>query len=182
MKKIYWLVPVGAVGIWLANRAGVLTRDTMCETSPHASDPALRTRVYAVSPDAVRAALLTAVRLETTYGRSWRVGAEREDGAFALRVEIPVLMITHDLTATISPHERGSRLDVHSRSRGGISDLGENRRHVLQLLQALDAALPAASEAELPDRRQSPRATVADKAVADEAVADEAVTSEAADE
>lgn len=159
MKKIYWLLPTALVGLFALKRAGILDRTDDCQTAPEAADPALRTRVYAATPEAVRDAVKTALARQSTRGRGWNTVAEREDGALAIRVEIPVLAFTHDLTVTVSPHERGARLDIHSRSRVGRGDFGESKRHVLQLLAALDAVLQKAPGAPLPDRRAASRAT-----------------------
>jgi uncharacterized protein (DUF1499 family) len=157
VKKIYWLLPAAALGIFVSKRAGLLEPVNYCETSPNATEASLRTRVYAASPEKVRAVVLAAIAKQNSYGRSWHVVAEREDTSFAVRVEVPVLVFTDDLTITVSPHERGSRLDVHSQARVGRGDFGENRRHVLQILFALDAALPIDAHAILTERRQTPR-------------------------
>jgi uncharacterized protein (DUF1499 family) len=159
VKKIYWILPAAAVGLFAAKRAGYLEAVNHCETTPHAKEASLRTRVYAASPTAVREQVLAALAEQRTYRRAWHVVAEREDGAFAIRVEVPVAVFTDDLTVTISPHEEGSRLDVHSQARIGRGDFGENRRHVLQLLNTLDAALPQVQNPVLHDRRATPRAT-----------------------
>lgn len=159
MKKRYLILPLAALGIFAANRGGLLKPVNHSETAPDATEAALRTRVYTASPAAVRAAALTAIAAQRSYGRAWKVVAEREDSSFAVRVEVPVLMFTDDLTVTISSHERGARLDVHSQARIGRGDFGENRRHVLQLLFALDAALPLDPDAVLTERRKAQRAS-----------------------
>jgi uncharacterized protein (DUF1499 family) len=57
-----------------------------------------------------------------------------------VRAEVPVLFYIDDLEVRVQPDPTGAywRVDATSRSRVGKSDLGENRRHVVQLLNALD--------------------------------------------
>ena len=112
-------------------------------TTPDNRDLRLRTRTYRAAPDAVIAALETIVPSLRTYGRAWRIA--RTDGAAdamrTVHVEVPVVVFTDDLIVEITPRGTGSRVEVRSRSRVGKGDLGENRRHLLQILPALDQAL-----------------------------------------
>jgi uncharacterized protein (DUF1499 family) len=50
-----------------------------------------------------------------------------------------VLLFTDDLEVRVQPGEGHAYwlVNVRSQSRAGKSDLGENRRHVVQLLEAL---------------------------------------------
>jgi uncharacterized protein (DUF1499 family) len=50
-------------------------------------------------------------------------------------------MFTDDIVVTVNAEQGGVVLDVRSAARMGKSDMGENRRHVLQLLAALDEKL-----------------------------------------
>ncbi len=56
---------------------------------------------------------------------------------------MPVLFYTDDLDVRVQPDPTGAYwlVDVTSRSRVGKSDLGENRRHVVQLLKALEEGM-----------------------------------------
>jgi uncharacterized protein (DUF1499 family) len=83
----------------------------------------------------------------STYGRPWRlVGttpAAEAGGGFTVRAEVPVLLYTDDLEVRVQPGEGNAHwlVNVRSQSRVGKSDLGENRRHVVQLLRSLDQEL-----------------------------------------
>jgi uncharacterized protein (DUF1499 family) len=83
-----------------------------------------------------------------TYGRAWRVnpasGSRAIDSrdAVVVQCEVPVLIFTDDLKITVQEQGEHTGVDVESRSRVGRGDFGENRRHILQLLRALDARLP----------------------------------------
>ena len=116
-------------------------------TAPDAA-PELRTRVYARLIEPVLAAARAVAAAQKTWGRSWRL-AERADATDngaerRLHVEVPVLVFTDDLT--ISLHAQGddrTRVNVESHSRVGQGDFGENRRHIVQFLRALDEELNA---------------------------------------
>ncbi len=112
-------------------------------TRPDHDDERLRTRRYRAAPDQVVAALEAIVPRLETYGRRWRLARTvgPRDGARTLHVEVPVVVFTDDLIADLAPDGTGTRLDVRSRSRVGKGDLGENQRHLLQLLHALDQRL-----------------------------------------
>lgn len=117
------------------------------QTSPDASDAALRTRfVDAPWRDVVNAAQ-QALASQKTYGRAWKIGQNSIAGAAPgeklrqeLRAQVPVIVFTDDVTVTLSEAENGQiRLDCASKARIGQGDFGENRRHVLQFLSAFDA-------------------------------------------
>jgi uncharacterized protein (DUF1499 family) len=119
----------------------------VAQTRPDHPEPALRTRRYPRRGGAapLRQSIEDAVAARTTYGQSWHlVGTTTTpDGGFAVRAEVPVLFYTDDLEVRVQPDPSGAYwlVDATSRSRVGKSDLGENRRHVVQLLSALDQDL-----------------------------------------
>ncbi|HEX8236379.1 MAG TPA: DUF1499 domain-containing protein [Abditibacteriaceae bacterium] len=111
-------------------------------TRPDHSDLQLRTRVYGVAAaDAVSAVREIIPRLRT-YGRLWRMETSsiRRD-TVVVTCEVPVLFFTDDLKVTVHAQGVHAQVDVESRSRVGRGDFGENRRHIIQLLHALDAKL-----------------------------------------
>jgi uncharacterized protein (DUF1499 family) len=118
------------------------------ETRPNHSDAQLRTRAYRVAPSAVVSTVREIVPQLRTYGRAWRVNPARGSRAIGSRdavvvqCEVPVLIFTDDLKITVQEQGEHTGVDVESRSRVGRGDFGENRRHILQLLRALDARLP----------------------------------------
>lgn len=111
-------------------------------TWPDHDEPRLRTRRYQLPLAHVAAAVKVAVPALRTYGRRWRfVAMQAEPEHIVLRAEVPVLLFTDDLTVTLRAAPGGCLLDVHSASRVGRGDFGENRRHILQLLAALEKCL-----------------------------------------
>jgi len=113
------------------------------QTAPDASDPALQTRVYGAPVELVARAVQS-VQV-STYGRGWELddGTSSEPNKIVFRV--PVILFTDVLTVSLqSVGVDKTRLDVESHSLVGQGDFGENRRHIKQLLSALDGALPRA--------------------------------------
>ncbi len=111
-------------------------------TRPDHEDVQLRTRYLRLPLAHVAAAIKVAVPTLRTYGRRWRfVEMKAEPAVVVLRAQVPVLVFTDDLVATLRAAPDGCRLDVASASRVGRGDFGENRRHILQLLAALHTQL-----------------------------------------
>ena len=75
-----------------------------------------------------------------SYGRHWRIVSTRnDDGKTVIHCEVPVLIFTDDLHIEIeASSDAGTQINIVSQSRVGRSDLGENRRHVLQFLAEMD--------------------------------------------
>lgn len=109
------------------------------QTAPDET-PELRTRLYWQSASEVVQAAQTVAGEQKTWFKSWRVGPTADN---IIRVEIPVLFFTDDMTIRVeqSEGEGETRVNVESKSRVGQGDFGENRRHVAQFLKALDQAL-----------------------------------------
>ena len=137
-------VPVAALLI-----VGVITNTNpptnSAQTAPDAA-PELRTRVYGKSVEAVTQTARTVAGTQTTWLRSWRVVPQGEISSgtphHEIKVEVPVLIYTDDLTIHIDTDEKGrTRVNVESKSRVGKGDFGENQRHVVQFLTALDETL-----------------------------------------
>ncbi len=145
-KMFLWLLlalaPVTAVAVLAARNPG-----NVAQTHPDHPEPALRTRRYPRRGNAAafRQSIEAVIAARTTYGRSWRLVGTTPvpDGGFAVRAEVPVLFYTDDLEVRVQPDPTGAYwlVDVTSRSRVGKSDLGENRRHVVQLLEALEGRM-----------------------------------------
>lgn len=119
------------------------------QTSPDASDAALRTRFVEAPWRDVVSAAQQALSSQKTYGRAWKVGQNSIAGAAPgeklreeLRAQVPVIVFSDDLIVTVSEAEPGQiRVDCASKARIGQGDFGENRRHVLQFLRAFDEAI-----------------------------------------
>lgn len=113
-------------------------------TTPNHEDEALRSRFYEAPLSRVISAAQTTLARQRTYGRSWKVTGYDSSTADSqqIHVEVPVLVFTDDLTVSIKQDGDGhTRVDCISASRLGKGDFGENRRHVLQFLDALDILL-----------------------------------------
>lgn len=148
MKKFTWfwlLAPVAALGAasFLLNTNPPTNR---AQTSPDATDPRLKTRTYAASFEQVLAATHQTVRSLKTYGRSWQIVPQNGLMAFDEReivVAVPVLVFTDTLTISLHAQNDRTVVDVESHSNIGNGDFGENRRHIIQFLAALDEKLGA---------------------------------------
>jgi hypothetical protein len=144
-EKLWWLLPLGAAGAGVATLA-LLNLQTSAQTSADAADARLKTRRYNDSLDTVRLALEELVPTLRCYGAHWRMidvesyDASTPGASVVLRVEVPVALFVDEMTITLrGDGEANTLVDVRSQARlAGKSDFGENRRHVIQLLSALD--------------------------------------------
>jgi len=116
----------------------------VAQTRPDHPEPDLRTRRYPRRGDAAsfRQRIESVIPSLSTYGKAWRLAqtVPAPEGGFTVKAEVPVLFFTDDLHVQVRPDPTNAYwlVDVVSRSRTGKSDLGENRRHVVQLLASLD--------------------------------------------
>jgi uncharacterized protein (DUF1499 family) len=111
-------------------------------TAPHHGEEMLRTRHYKIDLKTFVAETEKIIPTLSTYGRSWRFdGTDAGQDLAFIRAEVPVVVFTDDLEirAETDSANGGIVVNIHSNSRVGKSDFGENRRHVLQVLEALDA-------------------------------------------
>jgi uncharacterized protein (DUF1499 family) len=157
LKKRKLLLLLGGVCLLPVVVIAMLNPTNFAETRPDHSDPQLRTRIYRAAPDEVASAVREIAPQLRTYGRSWRVTpvlsglrAIGSRDAITVTCEVPVLFFTDDLKVTIREQNKGAQVDVESRSRVGRGDFGENRRHIIQLLHAIDARM----DNQLPVSRQ----------------------------
>lgn len=133
------VVAIGLAGLSMTNPGNVV------ETSADAPDTNFRTRHYQVNFDTFVDETKKIIPTLTTYGQNWKVvGGEDVDksqsDSAAINVEVPVVFFIDDLkiSAVKKPLTNEIEVNVRSGSRVGKSDLGENKRHVRQLLDALD--------------------------------------------
>ena len=78
-----------------------------------------------------------------TYGQNWKlagggVDAESQHYSETLSVEVPVFIDDLEINAVKEAYTDKIKADLHSKIRTGKSDSGENKRHILQLLEALN--------------------------------------------
>ncbi|GAA5525992.1 hypothetical protein Maes01_02571 [Microbulbifer aestuariivivens] len=82
----------------------------------------------------------TAMAAAVAEDLGWRIVA-RDDGAGHLEAvdRTPLLGFSDDVVVRVTATENGSRVDVRSSSRVGISDLGKNAERIRQFLTDLEA-------------------------------------------
>lgn len=118
--------------------------DNIAETAPDGGKKDLKTRFYKTDLDKATATVKEIIPTLSTYGSNWKlVEGNSENGQSnnqkIIKVEVPVVFFTDDLQVTLKNTEEGAvQIDLRSASRVGKSDFGENRRHVVQILEALD--------------------------------------------
>jgi len=154
LQVVFFLVLLGAALIaagLIANRLplteppGLLTRlstylnTNVAETQENSPFPELRPRRYEAPPE-----LLFDVARRAAQNLKWEITA-----LDAGKKEIQAVVTTKvwgfkdDVTIQVQPAQpSGNWLWVRSASRVGKGDLGANTRHVLDLVQAVDAIVP----------------------------------------
>jgi hypothetical protein len=150
MYKVYKILGLSILIIFIMV-TGVITlmkknNQNKAETSPDHKDPLLRTRIYKVDTEIfiICKKIKTKIPDLTNYGLSWKLitsdCSPGSDNVYTIEAEVPVFFYTDDLQVKIKPgNDAGVVLiDIFSTSRVGKSDLGENRRHILDLLKVLD--------------------------------------------
>ncbi|MCY7347360.1 MAG: DUF1499 domain-containing protein [Pyrinomonadaceae bacterium] len=159
--KTYQIIGI-TVGAFVAGTIvtlSILNPRNYAETSVNADDFNLRTRRYTISKksfsgDDDAGAIRSVVKeigfilaRQKTYGRSWQVvDSAIEKKSAAIKATVPVVIFTDDLQVAVEfeSAKNGDStkmqivVNVRSTSRVGNSDLGENRRHIVQLLEDLD--------------------------------------------
>jgi uncharacterized protein (DUF1499 family) len=133
------IVVVFFAGLLLVARTFYPTN--IADTAPNHAEEKLRTRHYKTDLKTFIAETEKIIPTLSTYGRSWRFDATDagQDLAF-IRAEVPVIVFTDDLEIRAENNAANGEIivNIHSNSRVGKSDFGENRRHLLQILEALD--------------------------------------------
>lgn len=141
MKKGYLILLLGAIPAAGLAILSALNPINVSETSADSNDESLRTRHYKTDLKTFADKTEKIVPTLAVYAQNWRlISANVYENSASIKVEVPVLIFTDDLeikAAKIEDKEEIS-VNVHSKSRVGSSDLGENRRHVLQILEVLD--------------------------------------------
>jgi len=138
-KTLGWIAIIVLVGtgVWAAT---AWPRINLVETGRTPEYPDLQDRTYAASPKRVGEAVRDA--LENRPG--WRVsGSGQGPGGVAVAAihETRVFRFKDDVTVKIRREGGRTVVRVHSQSRVGEWDFGQNARNIRELLQALDAEL-----------------------------------------
>lgn len=138
-----WLIFLGVLLAALFVMSRFATKTNVAQTDESDADARLHPRVYQAPPQKVAWEIRALAPQLSTLGKSWKLKDASTRGAAKLDLEVPVLMFTDDLTATLAAQNGGAstRVKVRSASRVGKGDFGENRRHIIQFLTALDERL-----------------------------------------
>jgi hypothetical protein len=128
MKRRRWLVAGFVILLAAAVFIGLAARHPGNTAQIQRHDPRRLTEV--------RQALLATIPQLRTYGRFWKLSGAT---SHTISADVPVLIFTDDLTVMLREEDNGVLVDVKSHSCVGKSDLGENQRHIAQLLNALEA-------------------------------------------
>ncbi len=113
-------------------------------TTPGADNPDLRTRIYAAGSKQIfeRARALASKR------PGWKiVEADAEVGRLKIEARTRILRFVDDVTIKVSAAKGGgSLLNMESRSRVGLGDLGTNARRVGDFLRKFDDVVRSSGE------------------------------------
>jgi uncharacterized protein (DUF1499 family) len=101
-------------------------------TSPAPDDARLRPRVLPLAPEAAGQQIERAI----AGLRGWRV-VGREGGVIQATRTTRVFHFVNDVSILVEPAAGGTAVSARSASRVGPSDLGQNRRNLAELWQAL---------------------------------------------
>lgn len=138
--KIIGIALVGAAAVGIAALA-IANPGKFAETSADSTDERLRPRRYKTTLETFTVETEKIVLAQTTYLQNWKIAASSlYENSASIKAEVPVLIFTDDLEIKAeNDAEKGEIIvNVYSTLRVGNSDFGENRRHVLQILKALD--------------------------------------------
>jgi uncharacterized protein (DUF1499 family) len=154
LQIVFFLVLLGvallAAGL-IANRLplteppGLLTRlsaylnTNVAETQENSPFPELRPRRYEAPPE-----LLFDVARRAVQNLKWEITVlDADKKEIQAVVTTKVWRFKDDVTIQVQPAQpSGSWLWIRSASRVGKGDLGANTRHILDLIQAVDAIVP----------------------------------------
>ncbi|MBC8137449.1 MAG: DUF1499 domain-containing protein [Fibrella sp.] len=148
-KRQFWVRAVilpaligalAATAILYVPRAGWVSNDVT--TGAHPGYPDLQSRKYDSSPsNTLRFASAAASGI-----RNWKVtNRDETKGTLHAEVRTAIPLFTDDVSVTVTPTGRdndSSLVTIHSWSRVGRGDLGENARHIRALQAAMDEKLP----------------------------------------
>ncbi|CAN5417196.1 hypothetical protein BH18ACI1_BH18ACI1_11120 [soil metagenome] len=140
-----------AAGVAAAGLAGLAVTNpgNTAETSTDNKDKDLKTRHYQVDFNTLVKEIKKMIPTLTTYGQNWKLigggdgsGTVGGSGSYSAKiiVEVPVIFFNDDLEINVNKEEDKDEItvNVRSASRVGKSDLGANKRHIVQILKTLD--------------------------------------------
>ena len=142
MKRFYkrpafWMAIIVIIAGVIIFRGNKMTN--IAETAPENGDAQLKTRHYPADLQTIKKSVEEIIPKLSTYLRNWRlIKSESENDSAVIKVEVPVVIFTDDLKVDLKSENDETIVNVRSASRIGRDDFGENRRHILQLLEKLD--------------------------------------------
>lgn len=113
----------------------------VAETAPNHEEETLRSRRYKTDLKTFAAETQKIIPTLSAWGKNWKHAATDEtENSALIKAEVPVVVFTDDLVVKAEKDAADGTIivNIRSNSRVGKSDFGENRRHVLQILEALD--------------------------------------------
>jgi hypothetical protein len=144
LKTVLLLIFIILIGTWLTTR--MFNPTNIAETASDHAEAVLQTRRYGIKGDLKQMRLVVKGIIPNIstriWGGKWRLAApqagDSTENLEIVRAEIPVVFFTDDLLIELKEVGNEVLVNARSNSRTGKSDFGENRRHLLQLLAALD--------------------------------------------
>jgi uncharacterized protein (DUF1499 family) len=109
------------------------------------------------------------VRPQQTYAITLKLIAKRKwyvvdtqppelqrDGIIEAVARTPIMGLRHDVVVRVSTNKTGSRVDIRSASRFGVSDFGDNAKRISELLADIDDASGSIPEATTEQEKKPP--------------------------
>lgn len=152
-RIIGWGIVLGIIAgiawtLWYVPPAGWSSNDVTTGAHPGYTD--LKPKVYNMAVSET-----TAFAASTVYHlRGWKlIKTDRRRGVVVAEVTTWPVPFTDDFVVTVTPDGpggRNSKVMMHSKSRVGAADLGENYRHIKRMQTEMDKRLPPADPAPTP--------------------------------
>jgi uncharacterized protein (DUF1499 family) len=141
-KIIIGSIVAGVFAAGLLTVTRTLYPTNVAETSPVHEEEKLRSRRYRTDLKTFAAETQRIIPKLSSWGKNWKyVSTDQTENSAVVKAEVPVVFFTDDLAISAEKDAADGAIvvNVRSNSRVGKSDFGENRRHVLRILEALDA-------------------------------------------
>lgn len=141
-KIVIGSIVFGVLSAGLLTVTRTLYPTNVAETAPNHEEETLRSRRYRTDLKTFAAEAQKIIPTLSSWGKNWKyVATEENEHSTIIKAEVPVVVFTDDLAvkAETGAADDSITVNIRSNSRVGKSDFGENRRHVLQILEALDA-------------------------------------------
>ncbi len=135
-------IAAGAALVGAAGISAMAGEGNSAETSENPKIEELRTRHYRADLNNFADETGKLIPAVKTYGQNWKlIASEVTEKSAVIKVEVPVLIFADDLEIKAHSFADNDQLtvEINSASRVGKNDFGENQRHILQILEILDA-------------------------------------------